>query len=325
MEEETRTETYGETAEETAEKETEAAEAKAEDKGAEEQPVSRNQVDARGTVYGFGRDNYGHQRVLIFAGVMRGGYRRRTEKAQDERRNQDGRPVIVSFSTPDDVSQSFRIGDHVHVTGHVVGYSYHNEVWNRQGYMQYIVLDSIEPEKSNMEVWFGKRGFTYPESSASVLLCGTIAHVTKSQNGNGASYTRLSIRLSNGSSKRENSVNVQYNDHMRVAKLIPEEGDTVAVWCGISFKKKGEGLDAHYFEDLVVSDMVILRKADGSVPEEIHEERKERKRASSARRFREPEPRIPKIIEETDPDLSGEIDGGADEETDGVDSGFGSF
>jgi len=315
MEEDTKKETYGETAEE--------KDKAAKETAAEEEPVSRNLVDARGTIYGFGRDNYGHQRVLIFAGVMRSGYRRRTEKAQDGR-NQNGRPVIVSFSTPDDVSQSFRIGDHVHVTGRVVGYSYHNEVWNRQGYMQYIVLDSIEPEKSNMEVWFGKRGFTYPESSASVLLCGTVAHVTKSQNGNGASYTRLSIRLSNGNSKRENSVNVQYSDHMRVAKLAPEEGDTVAVWCGISFKKKGEGLDAHYFEDLVVSDMAILQKADGSVPEEIHEERKEHKRASSSRRFREPKPRIPKI-EETDPDLSGVIGDGTDSDADGVDSGFGSF
>ena len=88
---------------------------------------NHNKVRARGRIIGIGRDDYGHRSLILF---IRGG--------------RDSRPVYVSFAFDTDLPLNVTVQSFVDIEGYVTAYSYRNEVWGRQSYVQ-----SLWRKKSN--------------------------------------------------------------------------------------------------------------------------------------------------------------------------------
>ena len=229
---------------------------------------NHNKVRARGRIIGIGRDDYGHRSLIIF---IRGG--------------RDSRPVYVSFAFDTDLPLNVTVQSFVDIEGYVTAYSYRNEVWGRQSYVQYFVAEKIELSKTQLEEAFPEecagQGFAHHDAFINVSLMGEIVRISRSeaQNQEGSDkprvWTRIMLRVDPAKDDhRPSLVNVQYSSNMRVSDTPIHVGDKVCMTALVSSKRKNTSYqtesntrrnssrrNTRNFEDIIVNDLVVIEHA----------------------------------------------------------------
>lgn len=232
---------------------------------------NHNKVKARGRIVGIGRDDYGHRSLILF---IRGG--------------RDSRPVYVSFAFDADLPLNVTVQSFVDIEGYVTAYSYRNEVWGRQSYVQYFVAEKIELSKTQLEEAFPEecagQGFAHHEAFIDVSLMGEIVRISRSeaQNQEGSDkprvWTRIMLRVDPvKDGHRPSLVNAQYSSNMRVSEIPIHVGDKVCMTALVSSKRKNTSnqteddarrsssrrnarnfRNVRNFEDIIVNDLVVI-------------------------------------------------------------------
>lgn len=229
---------------------------------------NHNKVRARGRIIGIGRDDYGHRSLILF---IRGG--------------RDSRPVYVSFAFDTDLPLNVTVQSFVDIEGYVTAYSYRNEVWGRQSYVQYFVAEKIELSKTQLEEAFPEecagQGFAHNDAFIDVSLMGEIVRISRSeaQNQEGSDkprvWTRIMLRVDPAKDDhRPSLVNVQYSSNMRVSDTPIHVGDKVCMTALVSSKRKNTSYqtesntrrnssrrNTRNFEDIIVNDLVVIEHA----------------------------------------------------------------
>ena len=235
---------------------------------------NHNKVKARGRIVGIGRDDYGHRSLILF---IRGG--------------RDSRPVYVSFAFDADLPLNVTVQSFVDIEGYVTAYSYRNEVWGRQSYVQYFVAEKIELSKTQLEEAFPEecagQGFAHHDAFIDVSLMGEIVRISRSeaQNQEGSDkprvWTRIMLRVDPvKDGHRPSLVNAQYSSNMRVSEIPIHVGDTVCMTALVSSKRKNTSnqteddarrsssrrnarnfRNVRNFEDIIVNDLVVIEHA----------------------------------------------------------------
>ena len=229
---------------------------------------NHNKVRARGRIIGIGRDDYGHRSLILF---IRGG--------------RDSRPVYVSFAFDTDLPLNVTVQSFVDIEGYVTAYSYRNEVWGRQSYVQYFVAEKIELSKTQLEEAFPEecagQGFAHHDAFINVSLMGEIVRISRSeaQNQEGSDkprvWTRIMLRVDPAKDDhRPSLVNVQYSSNMRVSDTPIHVGDKVCMTALVSSKRKNTSYqtesntrrnssrrNTRNFEDIIVNDLVVIEHA----------------------------------------------------------------
>ena len=205
-----------------------------------------NKVFARGKIVGFGKNDYGMKRFILYV---------KGRIAQDREKN----PLYMSIVFGNEVSRDFRVGDMVEVEGHMIAYPYKNEVWDRWGYIQYVVADSIEVCRPELSRVFGiEGGFAIEKPCCRIYLKGT---VTNKYTKEGSSWHRFTVLVDDDKkNSRSNRVRVQYSDRMRVSEVEYEEGDRITVIGVMSSSIKGKDKEIRYFENVIADDMAVYEK-----------------------------------------------------------------
>lgn len=206
-----------------------------------------NKVFARGKIVGFGKNDYGMKRFVLYV---------RGRTVQNKEKN----PLYMSVAFGTDVNRDYRVGDMVEVEGHLIAYPYKNEVWNKWGYVQYLVADRISICKSELNSVFGvDGGFALERQYCRVYLKGT---VTNKYSKEGSGWHRFTILVDvNEEGRRPNRVRVQYSDRMRVSEVEYKEGDKmVVIGTMASSMKKRENDEIRYFENVIADDMCVYEK-----------------------------------------------------------------
>lgn len=235
---------------------------------------NHNKVRARGRIVGIGRDDYGHRSLILF---IRGG--------------RDSRPVYVSFAFDADLPLNVTVQSFVDIEGYVTAYSYRNEVWGRQSYVQYFVAEKIELSKTQLEEAFPEecagQGFAHHDAFIDVSLMGEIVRISRSeaqkQEGSDKTrvWTRIMLRVDPvKDGHRPSLVNAQYSSNMRVSEIPIHVGDKVCMTALVSSKRKNTSnqteddarrsssrrnarnfRNVRNFEDIIVSDLVVIEHA----------------------------------------------------------------
>lgn len=228
---------------------------------------NHNKVRARGRIIGIGRDDYGHRSLILF---IRGG--------------RDSRPVYVSFAFDTDLPLNVTVQSFVDIEGYVTAYSYRNEVWGRQSYVQYFVAEKIELSKTQLEEAFPEecagQGFAHHDAYINVSLMGEIVRISRSeaQNQEGSDkprvWTKIMLRVDPAKDNhRPSLVNVQYSSNMRVSDTPIHVGDKVCMTALVSSKRKNTGYQTESnarrssrrnirnFEDIIVNDVAVIEHA----------------------------------------------------------------
>ena len=228
---------------------------------------NHNKVRARGRIIGIGRNDYGHRSLIIF---IRGG--------------RDSRPVYVSFAFDTDLPLNVTVQSFVDIEGYVTAYSYRNEVWGRQSYVQYFVAEKIELSKTQLEEAFPEecagQGFAHHDAYINVSLMGEIVRISRSeaQNQEGSDkprvWTKIMLRVDPAKDNhRPSLVNVQYSSNMRVSDTPIHVGDKVCMTALVSSKRKNTGYQTESnarrssrrnirnFEDIIVNDVAVIEHA----------------------------------------------------------------
>ena len=235
---------------------------------------NHNKVKARGRIVGIGRDDYGHRSLILF---IRGG--------------RDSRPVYVSFAFDADLPLNVTVQSFVDIEGYVTAYSYRNEVWGRQSYVQYFVAEKIELSKTQLEEAFPEecagQGFAHHDAFIDVSLMGEIVRISRSeaQNQEGSDkprvWTRIMLRVDPvKDGHRPSLVNAQYSSNMRVSEIPIHVGDKVCMTALVSSKRKNTSnqteddarksssrrnarnfRNVRNFEDIIVNDLVVIEHA----------------------------------------------------------------
>lgn len=229
---------------------------------------NHNKVRARGRIIGIGRDDYGHRSLILF---IRGG--------------RDSRPVYVPFAFDTDLPLNVTVQSFVDIEGYVTAYSYRNEVWGRQSYVQYFVAEKIELSKTQLEEAFPEecagQGFAHHDAFINVSLMGEIVRISRSeaQNQEGSDkprvWTRIMLRVDPAKDDhRPSLVNVQYSSNMRVSDTPIHVGDKVCMTALVSSKRKNTSYqtesntrrnssrrNTRNFEDIIVNDLVVIEHA----------------------------------------------------------------
>lgn len=228
---------------------------------------NHNKVRARGRIIGIGRDDYGHRSLILF---IRGG--------------RDSRPVYVSFAFDTDLPLNVTVQSFVDIEGYVTAYSYRNEVWGRQSYVQYFVAEKIELSKTQLEEAFPEecagQGFAHHDAYINVSLMGEIVRISRSeaQNQEGSDkprvWTKIMLRVDPAKDDhRPSLVNVQYSSNMRVSDTPIHVGDKVCMTALVSSKRKNTGYQTESnarrssrrnirnFEDIIVNDVAVIEHA----------------------------------------------------------------
>lgn len=235
---------------------------------------NHNKVKARGRIVGIGRDDYGHRSLILF---IRGG--------------RDSRPVYVSFAFDADLPLNVTVQSFVDIEGYVTAYSYRNEVWGRQSYVQYFVAEKIELSKTQLEEAFPEecagQGFAHHDAFIDVSLMGEIVRISRSeaQNQEGSDkprvWTRIMLRVDSvKDGHRPSLVNAQYSSNMRVSEIPIHVGDKVCMTALVSSKRKNTSnqteddarrsssrrnarnfKNVRNFEDIIVNDLVVIEHA----------------------------------------------------------------
>lgn len=235
---------------------------------------NHNKVRAKGRIVGIGRDDYGHRSLILF---IRGG--------------RDSRPVYVSFAFDADLPLNVTVQSFVNIEGYVTAYSYRNEVWGRQSYVQYFVAEKIELSKTQLEEAFPNecagQGFAHHDAFIDVALMGEIVRISRSeaQKQEGSDkprvWTRIMLRIDPvKDGHRPSLVNVQYSSNMRVSETPIHVGDKVCMTALVSSKRKNTSnqtedderrsssrrnarnfRNVRNFEDIIVNDLVVIEHA----------------------------------------------------------------
>ena len=229
---------------------------------------NHNKVRAKGRIVGIGRDDYGHRSLILF---IRGG--------------RDSRPVYVSFAFDADLPLNVTVQSFVDIEGYVTAYSYRNEVWGRQSYVQYFVAEKIELSKTQLEEAFPEecagQGFAHRDAFIDVALMGEIVRISRSeaqkQEGSDKTrvWTRIMLRVDPvKGNHRPSLVNAQYSSNMRVSETPIHVGDKVCMTALVSSKRKNTGYqtendarrsssrrNTRNFEDIIVNDLVFIEHA----------------------------------------------------------------
>lgn len=229
---------------------------------------NHNKVRARGRIIGIGRNDYGHRSLILF---IRGG--------------RDSRPVYVSFAFDTVLPLNVTVQSFVDIEGYVTAYSYRNEVWGRQSYVQYFVAEKIELSKTQLEEAFPEecagQGFAHHDAYINVSLMGKIVRISRSeaQNQEGSDkprvWTKIMLRVEPAKDDhRPSLVNVQYSSNMRVSDTPIHVGDKVCMTALVSSKRKNTGYQTESnarrnssrrnirnFEDIIVNDLAVIEHA----------------------------------------------------------------
>ena len=235
---------------------------------------NHNKVKARGRIVGIGRDDYGHRSLILF---IRGG--------------RDSRPVYVSFAFDADLPLNVTVQSFVNIEGYVTAYSYRNEVWGRQSYVQYFVAEKIKLSKTQLEEAFPEecagQGFAHRDAFINVALMGEVVRISRSeaqkQEGSDKTrvWTRIMLRIDPvKDGHRPSLVNVQYSSNMRVSETPIHVGDKVCMTALVSSKRKNTSnqtedderrsssrrnarnfRNVRNFEDIIVNDLVVIEHA----------------------------------------------------------------
>lgn len=232
----------------------------------------------RGVIRGMGRDDYGHKRFILFVRGI-GGPRNRNEK--EERRNPAGRETYVSIAFGENVSPlNIRVDDKVEVIGHITGYSYSNDAWNKGGYIMYCEADRMELAVPVLSGMFGSEagGFATERPMTRVALKGKVIKKAsmESKNKDSTWYRFLMNVDVNEPGRRPSTIWAQYSSRMRVNDVKVEVGDTVCLFGPFSSTRKliGEAPDGNSagsrpfakqetkdYLNVIVDDMCVLKKA----------------------------------------------------------------
>lgn len=228
---------------------------------------NHNKVRARGRIIGIGRNDYGHRSLILF---IRGG--------------RDSRPVYVSFAFDTDLPLNVTVQSFVDIEGYVTAYSYRNEVWGRQSYVQYFVAEKIELSKTQLEEAFPEecagQGFAHHDAYINVSLMGEIVRISRSEAQNQEEsdkprvWTKIMLRVDPAKDNhRPSLVNVQYSSNMRVSDTPIHVGDKVCMTALVSSKRKNTGYQTESnarrssrrnirnFEDIIVNDVAVIEHA----------------------------------------------------------------
>jgi flagella basal body P-ring formation protein FlgA len=173
----------------------------------------------------------------------------------------------------------------VDIEGYVTAYSYRNEVWGRQSYVQYFVAEKIELSKTQLEEAFPEecagQGFAHNDAFINVSLMGEIVRISRSeaQNQEGSDkprvWTKIMLRVEPAKDDhRPSLVNVQYSSNMRVSDTPIHVGDKVCMTALVSSKRKNTGYQTESnarrnssrrnirnFEDIIVNDLAVIEHA----------------------------------------------------------------
>lgn len=219
-----------------------------------------NKIYACGRVVGYGRTPSG---IRTFTLLIRG--------SQSEGRPARNIVLNVAYGrAADDHPDGIPIRSMIEMEGHLVSYSYRNEIFDRWGYVQYIEADKIEFIKPELEESFGVPGFSYKRSYVQVYLKGEVTRVTKTEStneGRTSTWVNLSIRTSNSSRQGRGVVRVQFSSRMRVNDVGAscKEGDIVCLIGTFSTNTKTDRSgNRTNFENVIVDDMRIIEKKDAA-------------------------------------------------------------
>lgn len=182
----------------------------------------------------------------------------RQDAAQRRRDREEPEGIYASFAYGADVPEDLRIGDYVEVDGHATAYFARNRLWeNRYSYIQYLVADRVAPCKTLIEDVFGlKAGFYTGRHFLDMFLRGTVSGVS---NSNG--WKVLTLVVSGGPGRRDDTLRVQYSASSRLNSIGAEAGDEIAIVASLVTRQKEISGTMRYFENILAEDMTIIRKA----------------------------------------------------------------
>lgn len=216
--------------------------------------MNMNKVVARGRIVGIGSDEFGHKKLVLYCSSNG----RNASGAKNGRQKQSNREVYSHIAYTE-IDPEIRVHDHVMVEGHVVGYDYKNETWDKWTHVQYIVADKITRDHSELYKVFGVEGFAREDPFIKLYLSGKVTSIKEHDSG----WVNLTLSIPNPKDpSRNTSIRAQYSSRMRVYDVKPKKGDYICMTALLSSIQKDANGDRKRYEDIIVNDMAILQHAE---------------------------------------------------------------
>lgn len=150
----------------------------------------------------------------------------------------------------------------VEVEGHVEGYDYRNEVWNKSSHVQFFVADQIEMVSSKMSEAFGHKGSTYKRDYSEFYIKGEVIWLNNNTNN---AWSIITIRVGRKRYIRAQFLKPTEYNGLRVSCAT---GDMVCATGTVSTAiKPGKDGNRVKFENLNIDDLhVISHRAEKPAP-----------------------------------------------------------
>lgn len=183
---------------------------------------------------------------------------RENTRARRRREREEPEGIYATFAYSP-AMEELRPGDTVEVEGHVVAYTMRDRLWEKRfSYRQALVADKVTFCKTMLEEEFGlKAGFYMGSHAFKTALAGTVEGVSEVPG-----WKVLTLEIpGNAGSLRKNSIRVQYSTRARINSIDVGKGDAVALVASLVTRQKEINGERRNFENILVEDMVVVRKA----------------------------------------------------------------
>ena len=155
-------------------------------------------------------------------------------------------------------AEEVKLQRHVEVEGHLVAYSYRNEIWGKWSYVQFVMADNIEAIKPKLTEVFGVEGFAFDPYYSEYYMKGEVEYIRKPENGRG--WIVMTVNAG-----KDASVRTQFSSKMRVNDVgrTCQVGDIVCLTGTIhSTIKEGRENRNVKFENLLIDDLAVIKRAE---------------------------------------------------------------
>ena len=171
--------------------------------------------------------------------------------------------VDVAFGSVWKEQKELPLHTTVEVEGHIEGYDYRNEVWNKASHVQFFVADQIEPADSKMNEAFGHRGSTYRRSYSEFYIKGEVIWLNTNTNN---AWSIITIRVGRRRYIRAQFLKPTEYNGLRVSCAT---GDTICATGTVSTAiKPGKDGSRVKFENLNIDDLhVISHRTEKPAPD----------------------------------------------------------
>lgn len=202
-----------------------------------------NYIKARGKIISIGRDNFGHDSIVLLI-----------------TRATVNRPLKLSFALSKGLPLDVELRDYVNITGHVKAYKESNNEGG-ENYIQYLIADTVEKDVPELQKLYDTdQGFAHEDSNIRVCLAGEL--IEKNHNKD-AGWINIMVKVPSFDDQRDfYTVAAQYSEKMRVNDVDNKVGDKIALVAFMSSKTKIRNNIPIYFENFIVDDMFVVE--DGS-------------------------------------------------------------